>query len=223
MIERTNAVNSTTTAAAAQAKKTPSNELGKDAFLQLMAAQMSYQNPLEPMENTQFLAQMAQFSALEQMQNVAKGMETLALTQTAATNSQMVNLIGKRVISPGDSFTLDGQNPVDLRYSLKDAPKEPLELWVSDGKGTLLRRVDLQNVTAGLNSVRFDGRAADGTALSAGNYTYAIRTKSGKTVADLTTYANNLVDSVAFQGQSITLKSGGRTITLADVSEVIGK
>ncbi len=48
------------------------SELDKDAFIQLLVTQMKYQDPLEPMDNSQMLAQLAQFTALEQMMNVAQ-------------------------------------------------------------------------------------------------------------------------------------------------------
>lgn len=67
--------------------KAPNNELGKDAFLQLLMVQMQNQDPLNPMENTEMVAQLAQFSALEQMSNVYK----------STAYSQALNLIGKRI------------------------------------------------------------------------------------------------------------------------------
>ncbi len=63
------------------------SELGKDAFLQLLVAQMKYQDPLNPTSDTEYIAQLAQFSQLEQMQNLAKTNE----------NSQMFSLVGKEV------------------------------------------------------------------------------------------------------------------------------
>ncbi len=68
--------------------KVVDNSLGKDAFLQLLVAQMKYQDPLNPSTDTQFVAQLAQFSSLEQMQN---------LSQTSL-NSQAFSLVGKEVI-----------------------------------------------------------------------------------------------------------------------------
>ena len=56
----------------------PSDELGKDAFLQLLVTQMRYQDPLDPMKNEDFIAQLAQFSTLEQMTNLNDSFEELS-------------------------------------------------------------------------------------------------------------------------------------------------
>jgi flagellar basal-body rod modification protein FlgD len=196
-------------------------DLGKDAFMQLLVAQMSNQNPLEPMENTQFISQLAQFSALEQQQNIAAGIEMLALTQTAATNSQMVSLIGKRVVVPGNQFSLDGQKGADLRFDMtEDIP--PSEIIIANDKGEVVRRIDIDRVKIGLNRFEFDGKNDNGDLLEAGNYTYSIKSKDGEDLDGLKQYSNYLVDAVSYEGQSILLKSGSRTIDLADISEVIG-
>ncbi|CRZ34561.1 flagellar basal-body rod modification protein FlgD [Herbinix hemicellulosilytica] len=67
---------------------TAKNTLGKDAFLQLLVAQMKYQDPLNPATNTEYIAQLATFSQLEQMQNL----------NAMASNSQALSLVGKYVI-----------------------------------------------------------------------------------------------------------------------------
>ncbi|MEJ6950219.1 flagellar hook assembly protein FlgD [Natronospora cellulosivora (SeqCode)] len=68
--------------------------LGKDAFLQLLVTQMRYQDPLSPMDNQEFIAQMAQFSSLEQMQNMNSNMEEFLRVETL---SQGAALVGKNV------------------------------------------------------------------------------------------------------------------------------
>ncbi len=194
--------------------------LGKDAFMQLLISQMTYQNPLEPMENTEFVAQLAQFSSLEQMQNIAAGVELLALTQTAATNSQMVNLIGKRVVVPGNHFSLDGENPVELRFNLQ-GDTTPSEIIITNENGDVVRKLSITDPQAGMNEIDFDGKDENGNLLEAGDYTYELVTAANESIDGLTTYSNYLVDAVAFNGSSILLKSNGTTIDLGDISEVI--
>ncbi|MCP5048422.1 MAG: hypothetical protein GY940_14730 [bacterium] len=201
--------------------KTAESELGKDAFMQLMITQMTNQNPLEPMENTQFISQLAQFSALEQQQNIAAGIEMLALTQTAATNSQMVNLIGKRVVIPGSQFSIDDGEPMEIRFKLDDNPP-PSELIISNSDGDVVRRIDMDQLEVGLNRFRFDAKNDNGDALESGNYFYNLKAKDGSNIDGLTTYSNHLVDAVSYEGTAILLKSGSMTIDLADISEVIG-
>ena len=94
----------------------PSNELGKDDFLKLLMAQLSNQDPTNPMENTEFIAQMAQFSSLEQMTNMSTGFTKMA---SMLSSSEAVSSIGRSVeIDLGDtSFTgivegaTRGENP----------------------------------------------------------------------------------------------------------------
>lgn len=79
------------------AEKGPNNELGKDAFLQLLTTQMKYQDPLNPNTDTEYIAQLATFSQLEQMQNIS----------TISTNSQAFGLVGKDVIVKTEASTGD--------------------------------------------------------------------------------------------------------------------
>ena len=71
-----------------------SNELGKDDFLKLLMAQMTNQDPTSPMENTEFIAQMAQFSSLEQMTNMSQNFEKMA---TLINSSEAQSLLGRTV------------------------------------------------------------------------------------------------------------------------------
>ncbi|PIE97913.1 MAG: flagellar hook assembly protein FlgD [Treponema sp.] len=72
----------------------PKQELGKDDFLQLLIAQLQHQDPTSPMEDAQFIAQMAQFSSLEQMTNLSNNFEKLAKN---LTSSDAVGVVGKKV------------------------------------------------------------------------------------------------------------------------------
>lgn len=82
-------------------KDVNANYISKDTFLQLMVKQMQYQDPLDPMDNSQYLSQLAQFSALEQMTNVADKMEDVyTLVENMDTSvlvGQLTAMIGKEV------------------------------------------------------------------------------------------------------------------------------
>lgn len=93
----------TSTTTTTTEKTAGSSELDKDAFLQLLVAQMKYQDPLEPTSNTEYISQYATFSELEQMQNMSSSME---LTRASET-------VGKEVIiettkENGETVTIQG-------------------------------------------------------------------------------------------------------------------
>ena len=93
-----------------------SQELGKDDFLKLLMTQMTHQDPTEPMDNSQFIAQMAQFSSLEQMYNVSNGFTKMASimqsNEAAGTLGKVVELDveGQQVSGVVEGFTR-GENP----------------------------------------------------------------------------------------------------------------
>ncbi|MGN4126199.1 flagellar hook assembly protein FlgD [Lysinibacillus sphaericus] len=78
-------------------KQTGNSELGKDAFLQLLITQLQNQDPTNPMDDREFIAQMAQFSSLEQMQNMTKGLEALLASQQQTQLMSYTSFVGKEV------------------------------------------------------------------------------------------------------------------------------
>lgn len=109
-------MNTTATAAASTAStgsssrtpENPSAQLGKDDFLKLMVAQLQAQNPLEPTSDTEYVAELAQFSQLEQTSNIAQSSESSVGDQRIA---QAVQLIGHKVsyLSPSTGEALEGE------------------------------------------------------------------------------------------------------------------
>ncbi len=115
----TNSSSTTSTATAAAVTTATNNELGKDAFLKLLIAELSNQDPTNPVEDREFISQMATFSTLEQMQNMNKTMESIADTNKFSA----VNYIGKAV-----AFTNDEG---------KQVPALVKAVWFENGKTIL--------------------------------------------------------------------------------------
>ena len=78
-------------------RKEPNNELGKQDFLKLLIAQLTHQDPTNPMKDTEFVTQLAQYSGLEQQMTMNKNMETLIMQQSMNTVAQATALIGSIV------------------------------------------------------------------------------------------------------------------------------
>src|SRR6056297_637361 len=96
MVNNPNAVDITNSTAYESDQKSEEarDELGKDSFLNLLTTQLKNQNPLKPMDNTKFISQMAQFSSLEQMNNMNSSLSQFIKSQSV---SQGASLIGKTV------------------------------------------------------------------------------------------------------------------------------
>ncbi len=101
----------------AEAKK----DLDKDAFLKILVAQLTYQDPLNPMDDKEFIAQLAQFTSLEQLTNIAGSMETLIDNQNQAAISDAVGMIGKEVSATGYSLSKEGDSVSKLHYYFETA------------------------------------------------------------------------------------------------------
>ena len=111
--------------------------LGQEDFLRILTTQLSFQDPLKPLDNQQFMAQMAQFASLEQTRTLNDNVETLLTIQAA---SQSIGLIGKTVEISTDSGSQVGQ-VTSLRFN----NGQPL-LTVRTAAGQLLTDLALSNV-----------------------------------------------------------------------------
>jgi flagellar basal-body rod modification protein FlgD len=221
----------TTIASAAQAPYTslsntagvPNGNLDKEDFLKLLVAQLSNQDPLSPTDPGEFVAQLSQFSSLEQLMNIKGGLDLVAVTQTAGTSAQMVSFIGKDVEYDGSSVVWsEDQSPVDMRYSLDRGAAE-VEVRIADAQGNTLETRSLGARGEGANTFTFDGRLQSGKVLPPGTYTIEVTAKDAdgnKTPVDLR--SSGRVTGVTFEnGYPQLVLNGGRTLGLAQVLEII--
>lgn len=123
--------NTSTTSSSSDTTRTTDTELGKDDFLQLLVTQLTNQDPLDPMDDTEFIAQMAQFSSLEQLTNLNSGLETL-------TNYVMTNAVGYI----GKTVTFYNSSGEEVSYEVTSVTFDEGEVTLNyDGGSVLLEDV----------------------------------------------------------------------------------
>lgn len=145
-----------------------SNSLGQQDFLTLLVAQLENQDPLDPQDNTEFIAQVAQFSSLEQQIATNDKLDTLLSTNQAIGQLSAYNLLGQTVVTEEDGFTL-GDEPVELGFNLGQSA-ETVTLAILDSDGSVVATLDVEDAATGTTYVTWDGLDNNGSALPAGTY-----------------------------------------------------
>ena len=198
----------------------PSNELGRDAFLNLLITQLQHQDPLNPTDSAEFTAQLAQFSSLEQLGNVNDNLKQLQNFQASINNSQAVSLIGKEITANGNLLELTGGRPAGCDFKL-DEDAAVVVASIYDHTGEFVTSFEGQNLTAGQHTLYWDGTDKNGNRATSGNYTFEILAAdaAGNNI-QTTTFFSGIVNKVIFENNTTYLISGGQKVALGDVIQV---
>lgn len=189
-------------------------ELGQEDFLAMLIAQLENQDPLEPQDGTEFTAQLAQFSSLEQLLGMREAIDELASVQIQAQTLGAVGLIGKNVLVQGSQFEIDpdAAEPPKLAYELSE-PAEIRSIEIVGENGVVAARLDdLGLQSAGITELDwadFDRQPAPGL------YTVQINQLEGSVARSLIesrVTGTAIQDGVLFMGRA--------EANLADVREV---
>ncbi len=198
------------------------NSLGQEAFLKLLVAQLQNQDPLNPQENHEFVAQLAQFSSLEQSIGINTRLDQLAMQNQGLQNSQVVGLVGKEATVKGSIVTLNGQGSiVPISFTLKGAASEATVV-IRDSAGRNIRSLPVSARAAGTVTVTWNGQSDSGNPQPAGAYQVAITAKDadGAPVA-LTQQTTGTIQAVSFdQGFPVIHLDSGVTAPVGDLLSV---
>ncbi len=197
------------------------NELGKDAFMELMIAQLKNQNPLEPQDNGDFISQLAQFSSLEEMQNLSGNVDDVVGQFRSSQALQASAMVGKTVLAPSSIGILGGDGEISGTIEVP-ASTGGLRLSVMNESGELVRQIDMGASQAGIKSFRWDGQDGNGNPLPPGPYQIVAQGSYPSGPEQLGTMVSANVDSVSLgKGGSITLNLAGMgSIALSDVKQI---
>ena len=197
--------------AANQANKA-NGSLGKDDFLKLLVTQLQNQDPLNPTDNTQFVAQLAQFSSLEGITNLNKSMDGISTGMASLMNSNSANLIGRSVKAEGSDFSYTGA-PVTVGYDLTGAGSK-VRISIFDLSGKLVRTIDSGAQASGVHDITWDGADDSGKPAPAGAYGFAVSARDpADNAVSANTYVYGQVSGVNFDSGSANLLVNGKEIS----------
>jgi flagellar basal-body rod modification protein FlgD len=162
-----------TVATSTDTESLASTSLGQEDFLKLLITQLENQDPLNPQDSTEFTAQLAQFSSLEQLTNINTALSNLQTIVFSQNNASITSLLGKSVLSYGNEIPVVSGQSADIKYDLaQDASLVTVDIY--DSSDNLVRTISPGSQSAGRQTVTFDGLDSSGNPLASGTYYYKV-------------------------------------------------
>ncbi|MFZ9554107.1 MAG: flagellar hook assembly protein FlgD [Limnohabitans sp.] len=208
----------------AKKKLTPqSTEMGQNQFLTLFTTQLKNQNPLDPMKNEAFVAQLAQFSQLEATTAMKNSLDSMVSSMKSDRMLAGSSLIGRKVAVPDGPATLLSGQPVTGSVDLPTGA-DGVKFEVYNDKGQLVRSQILGAQTTGTMNLSWDGLDDNGQAMADGNYRFKVTASSNGVTSTPTVNTLSTVRSVSSAGTAddawLLGVDGGKTISLSDVKRI---
>lgn len=182
----------------------------KNMFLKLMIAQIKNQDPLQPMDPTQYVSQLATFSQLEQQTETNKQLATVSSAVSAVMSRADLSYIGMDVESKLDIFAYKG-NPTDFRYVTSGSDK--VEIVITNEKGETVRTVE-GSAESGEQEFTWDGRDDNGQLAANGNYKIAIKAVDGEgnAVQSVVSMRGIIKEVITENGVSVLVYENGTAV-----------
>ena len=198
----------------------PIKILGKDDFLNLLVTQLQHQDPLNPAESTEFTAQLAQFSSLEQLNNINDNLKNMELFQASVTNSQAVSYIGREITARGNSVQLESGQPAECQFELEAAAALAV-ISVYNANGGFVTSFETGPLSSGRQSAAWDGTDRNGNPVSEGLYRFEVQAVDADNQSlSVTPLMSAVVSGVSLKNQTASLITGLETIAIDDVIAV---
>ena len=196
--------------------------LGSDVFLRLLVTQLQSQDPTNPVQNEDFVAQLAQFTTLEQATSTNKLLEKLIGQDTQRTQLDLVNLIGRTVVAQGDTVSIAGEEQPTLGYALSGEARS-VTIKVLDSDQHVVRTLESTDVQkAGANQVQWDGLNDSGDRVPEGVYQFIVKAEdANKQPVPNFTFARERVMTIAFGAESPVVLQSGKSLHTEDILSIL--
>lgn len=195
----------------------------RDEFLRLFVAQLENQNPLDPQDGAEFVAQLAQFSSVEQAAKTNERLEQILAGQMSASNASLASFVGKTGTFAGNAFTVTGKGDgmpalgLDLGQSASK-----VSVVIRDANGQQVKAINLGPQSAGRVTVPWDGKTDLHGELVQGTYTVEVSATGtdGKSSVTSTTLMSGPIQAIDFIDGSPRLRLGAVSASPSEILSI---
>lgn len=213
---------SQTGVASATNSSTGGQTLGKDAFLQLLVTQMQHQNPLDPQDNSEFVAQLAQFSSLEGITSLNESVNAISGNYKSSQALQASSLVGRSVIAQTDKAVVDTTKSLNGSVVVPQSVSS-VTVTITDKDGNAVRTLQLGEQKAGNASFVWDGKNDKGEVVSPDTYSFKATTTVDGKAMEMYTLLPATVSSVTISqtgGEMMLNLAGQGSVALSKVQTI---
>jgi flagellar basal-body rod modification protein FlgD len=186
-----------------------------------MMVQLKQQDPTAPSDSNAFIAQLAQFSGLEQMQNVNSTLESLLVGQASNNNTSAISLVGKDVLYKTDELELTEAGQSVTTSAKLGAAADKVTAVITDANGKVVRTLRMGGHEAGDMDVAWDGRDEAGNTVEAGKYKVSVTAADSRgNNVSVEQRSRGRVTGVSFEQGYPEVILGDKHLKMSDIVEI---
>ncbi|MEZ4365288.1 MAG: flagellar hook capping FlgD N-terminal domain-containing protein [Kofleriaceae bacterium] len=209
-------IDPTTSSSSTPAASGTGLEGNRDEFLRLFLAQLQHQDPLDPQSGSDLVAQLAQFSQVEQAAATNDQLQALGASLASASTAGMAALVGRTCAATAASFELDGTGAPPALELSSSGSLAGHQVVIRDASGAELRRLDVGSGASPLE-LAWDGRDAGGRLVPAGTYQIAVE---GASASRVEARWVGRCDALELTAAGTKLRFGSMLVSPADVFQI---
>jgi len=201
--------------------RTGSTKLGKDEFVKLLLTQLGNQDPTQPVDSQAFVAQLAQFASLEQLNSVNERLDSLLLAASSSSQTSAASFVGRDVQFRSDKLQLGADGASVSSSGKLSAEATEVSVTVVDSAGKQVRTLQLGARGKGEFTFAWDGHLDSGATAPKGTYTLKVTAvDKDKKPVTAEMRSSGLVTGVAFDSGYPELLVNGSRIKMSEIVEI---
>jgi len=210
-----------TKAAAAAVPPNPKGDMsGTDTFMKLLTAELKQQDPMDPMQARDMVAQLAQLSSVQKLASIEQKLTAMQTGSNASASLQSASLIGKQVTASTNRVTLTSTGTPSGSYKLQNGAAN-VSINVMDGSGQVVRTFQPGAQRAGAQTFEWDGRDTSGKRVANGTYNFQVSASDSTGLpVPVSTEVKGLVSEITYQNGAPEVVVGGAHVSLADLTSI---